>query len=262
MFKRVFSLLIAILLLLSLTACLSLSPASSDENVRVDASVSEPKEEILFRNIPWGSNPNVANNLLGGEMLLSEDFYIKDWSCAYDIFSAGVCPGGHALIGSLDEVAGYPVFMTTLYFMYSLQEEIDHSIDASEFYLANYQFDVADVDAAYDDLKNKLTDLYGTGTEKRDTVTHSQWAVMGEGYSGKYDTLERCTTWIGGNNTQIVLMCSSLIDDVDVFNGNFLLLTYGKTDIDQRLESLTDALWEEMKQAERANQDPQNNNGL
>ena len=258
MFKRTLALLVAGITLFSLTACLSYLPSPSE-------NVSTPpleQNEILFREIPWGTDPNEANKLMGGDLLLSENYYIKDWACAYDVFSPGVCQGGHALIGSVDEVAGYPVFMTTLYFMYPPEAEIDRSIERSEFYLANYQLDVIDVDAAYDDLKNKLNVLYGVGQEEINTVTHSQWSVAGSSYSGRYDTLERCTTWLGGNNTQVVLMCSSLADDVDVLSGNFLLLTYGKTDIDQRLEFLSNAIWKDLQQTEESNRDPENHNGL
>lgn len=268
MFNRFLSLAVSIVMLFSLTACGThlLGPVDQplQESVSPGVESEEPKPEILFRDIPWGCNPTIANDLMGGKMLLSKDVFVKGWDSAYDVVSAGsLLETGHALFGTYEgDVGGHSVSMVTMYFLYPMGEIIDRSVENSEFCLAQYQFDSMDVAAAYEDLKDKLTSLYGEGREDTDTVTHWTVSVSGDGYSGEYDTLERATTWTGGNDTMVVLMSSVLQDDVDVFTGDFLLLTYGKADVDQRAEDLTEIILAEMAQQERDHMDPQNTNGL
>lgn len=272
MLKRFAVLLLSVVLLLSLTACFSAAFVQGfvegfEEGVGSAHTSSSPSEvkvsdkEILFNDIPWGSNPTTVSELMGEDMFLSKDSFVKNWDFAYSPYTTGSHQGGHILYDSNVEVAGYSVD-ATMYFLYSVDAGLNRSVEASQFYLASYEFNVVDLGATYDDLKKKLTALYGEGTEEIDTSTHYQVAVVGDGYSGTYDVLKKVSTWVGKNDTQVVLVCSILLDDVDVFTSEFLQLTYGKTDIDSQIEAINEAILEEKAQEEANNRDPSNTSGL
>lgn len=260
MLKRLHALFLLFVVFLFLSACSFVS--SDNPNPKQTSSQPISDKEILFSEIPWGSNPKIANEKMGGDMVISDEHYIKDWSCAYNLFSFGQYPAGYALIGSVPEVAGYSNIMTYMYFMYSHDAEINRDIDRAEFYLAQYQFDVADINASYDDLKTKLSTIYGKGLEETEITSHLSVSVVGNGYSGTYETLEKKTTWIGTNGTQLVLMASILQDNVEVQTAEFLFLTYGETDIEPQLNSLYKAIEEENVQKENDTRTSENTNGL
>lgn len=202
-------------------------------------------EEITFRGIPWGSSMSEIEDSFDSDMFYTYDEATVrrwkniteqvDWEHLYDYPDGWECLymgfGEYAM-----KVAGYDVIMSVAC-RYDIGENDEILKDKSDSVLcsASYTFDVIDYVAAYDDLKAKLTSLYGDGIETTDTDEGYHW---GMNTSGEYHTTVKLTTWVGENDTEAKLYCS--VDDVDdpLLQNDLLVLYYGKTSEDENIERL------------------------
>lgn len=202
-------------------------------------------EEITFRGIPWGSSMSKVEESFDSDMFYTHDEATVrrweniteqvDWEHLYDYPDGWECLymgfGEYAM-----KVAGYDVIMSVAC-RYGIGENNEILKDKSDSVLcsASYTFDVIDYVAAYDDLKVKLTSLYGDGIETTDTDEGYYW---GMNTSDEYHTTVKVTTWVGENDTEAKLYCS--VDDVDdpLLQNDLLVLYYGKTSEDENIERL------------------------
>lgn len=154
------------------------------------AKTTKYEGEILFRNIPWGGTIDEVEAALAGENL---DFsYEKEGSMGmnYASLSAIVYMNGSWLEKYATEmsstcftpitVAGYETFETEVYFAYLPNEnnKIDKKRENTYFTLACYKFEPVDLDRAIEDMKVKLSSLYGDidKTETKRTAFKSEFS--------------------------------------------------------------------------------------
>ena len=171
------------------------------EATLVNENVSDEKA-ILFRGIPWGANISSYEKAFEGQHVSKNDNeYLIRWSNRKseldpnsvnlnNMYGDGYPAGWGTLIFSMDrengfKVSGYHVSTVLGLFAYGIDNEGDVLRDEkdSRFYMAEYGFDAEDGINAYDDLKQKLTDLYGTGTE---TSEKSRMLTVDENSSAVY----------------------------------------------------------------------------
>lgn len=215
-------------------------------------------DEITFQGYAWGeSAAEVAEKL--------EDTYFESnmpaWSDADSVMLYGQYAVGYRIWSyGQQEIAGYDVENFNMFFMYGHNDgQISTAPENSELYLVSLNLSVVDIDGAYADLSAKLTDLYGEGT----TASHTNRSYsVGDGL---YKSAVTTTTWLGANNTGIILAKSKPEDDApdsaDAFN-SYVVLSYGKTDSDSMLSSVYNEYRQMVAEEEQASRDTSNATGL
>ncbi len=152
-------------------------------------------DEVTFRGIPWGSNVETLEKALksDGVFISSMDgfavpypalFKISRSKQAFALLQDGVNQsreeiGWFTTAGFITplKVAGYDVELISAYSFYGLSDgAISTEKKDSVFYAAEYTFDVRDKEAAYRDLKEKLTVLYGDPIEIEDKAALTSYA--------------------------------------------------------------------------------------
>ena len=173
-------------------------------------------DEILFRGIPWGTSLKE----------LEDQGYLKD-SYPYDDYLPyeaymtthpswrNALGGCTPYVSGFDctcyprdmKVAGYTVGYMSLYCHYAVENgKINKSEASSVLYAADYALTPEDYEAAYANLKSKLSDLYG---DVKETVTYEEKV-----YNGIYCEVANATSvWSGDNNTHVVLGSKWIIDE-------------------------------------------------
>lgn len=163
-------------------------------------------DEILFRGHPWGTNYQLVASELGEPFdWYEEKGHLIDWM--NQEWDYGKEPNCFRVYGYPDgesfKVAGYNVSFVTFAMLYSAEENVVlKELADTELFGAIYSLVVTDSNAAYEDLKTKLTSLYGEGTEGKEKYSDDVFA-----------------TWDGDNNTCVKLTLSSY-GDVTICYGN------------------------------------------
>ncbi len=221
-------------------------------------SNADINNEILFRNVPWGINIDEVKKELPefGDWITYDKSIISHWADKYEYVSGREANGWmgeyYDFSGDIIKVAGYPVTVIGICCAYgmSMDEKVLRDIESSEFCMAFYKFNVVDYEGTYQDLREKLTSLYGEGIETTNNVGGSYNADNNELKS--YISTTKKTEWKGGNNTALLLV--GKWDDRDLgtnfFNGVTLL--YGKIDYDNMLTRIENAVKQEQLQTEKA----------
>lgn len=121
------------------------------------------------------------------------------------------------------------------HFAYSA-DSVNLDATNSRFYMADAWIDTADEAAAYDDLKDKLSTLYGEPVE--DIANQTAY---------NYKNEIHYSVWYGANNTAVCLRYgfSANKEEEWVTDTEYLILTYGKTDSEARLCELKQAIAQE-----------------
>ena len=165
-------------------------------------------DEILFRDIPWGSNvPYVLDAM--PQYSNECDFGWETRIDAWNSFNAdyGKSKNGESptiyYYGDLS-VAGYKINSITFQFLFSVDTEGVIHRGKDDLFLrgAMYRFEVADIEMASADLTEKLTDLYGEGEQHINELDN------------------QTITWYGDNSTGV---CLEYSDD-------YIVIWYGNTD--------------------------------
>lgn len=233
------------------------------ESVLTETTITK-KEEILFRDIPWGTTSKNVKKFLKNKnssvnFSLWEKGYILYPDTMLDSSSFdGLNEGGTVIYAHKLTAGGYDIQTAQLHFAYKIQAgKIDRNTDS--LYAALYYFDVVEHEFVYKDLQQKMIDLYGNGKEICKTKTG---LIAGVDYSGKYEYVINQTTWYGDNNTFVTLQWVSSTNQAEsVQNGCGVSMLYGKTDADSMLDDLKEALKQEKANADRENA-ADNNAGL
>lgn len=235
------------------------------------ASSTALADEILFRDIPWGSNIDDVENHIGsiGYHTSEDESYLPYWS-KYDGDPFGLALGSaHYPVGWLSYymlwddsflIAGYPLSTMSVWMTYGLDgDNVLRNREDSRLYMAAYTFSVLDIETTYDDLVIKLTTLYGHGEE---TIENGGGYYADSEKVGEYTTIERTIVWIGDENTSVRLAsCTSDRGIEEDWTDNYLVLMYGKTDSDAHLDSVSAAVKNELLNQEEINR-TDNTDGL
>lgn len=213
-------------------------------------------EGITFRNIPWGSSQTEVEKVMdaeGVDLWVYEDYSMRRWDGIEQQFdwehSKDMPCGWYSIAFSCNlTVAGYNVHNVETYCVCgtSGNGEISQSKDDGLFYIGAYTFDVIDHEAAYGDLKEKLCSIYGECDEKLKNGSGFHFGTKG---SGEYHYIERTATWNGDNETSVKLYCYT--SDYDDDSGIRVAIYYGKTDMDEYIDSLQAKMKADALQAER-----------
>ncbi len=226
-----------------------------------DASSLQPAtvydEEILFRNIPWGVNVDDEKSALQstgfftGKCDTETSARLVPWSLdpedADSYWDSGIRLYQYSFSEDV-KVAGYNVGTVNLYFMYQHDGvSVNRDSRASELYKVSMELETADYDLAYADLVNKLSSLYGNATETSDVAGYCST-------DGNYHQYNWWASWYGKDNTAVLLhLTYDITDEDNKMKGQEITLYYGKTNSEIELISLSNAMTEEAKEAERQN---------
>lgn len=160
-------------------------------------------KEILFRDVPWGTNFDETQKLLpefdlygstmeglnaiGTKEVLTGKMYNSNSD-----YDGEISYYAMPLISPDIDVAGYPVYCFYLYYTYSTENGFSLTDDNTVLYGAEYEFEEPqDLEAMYSDLTNKLSEIYGEPSDSYDTANYL--------VSGTY------TCWYGANDTVVAL---------------------------------------------------------
>ena len=182
------------------------------------------ESEIVFHSIPWLTPINKAVELLGLDGKLREGETLYSWGPEYTRTSVENAGFEYAVtgIGNSFFVAGHSVNEVYLWALYgSGSGSVEREKELSKLYKAAYYFDDADKDAAYNDLLEKLSDLYGSPAVRQE------------------ETDDRYAMWYGANNTGVILRKQKLFSTV------YLSLCYGRSDADSLIAELKTSFAEE-----------------
>ena len=227
----------------------------------VSMFVSANAEEILFRGIPWDSSMSDVKRALNVDYFFTrDDVIIRRWENieeTVDYKHMSDYPSGWiGLYYGFGEtglkVAGYNVASMQVNCIYGMKDDttVDRGIDNSRLCSAYYVFEVINYETSYDDLKAKLTSLYGEGVESEDFGSGYYASANG---NGEYNYTCKTTTWIGENDTAVKLYLS--FDDVDnpLLMNDQLALYYGNTTMDKEIDKLQELLYSEKLREENEN---------
>lgn len=210
---------------------------------------------ILFRSIPWGTSATDFTNTLQGNGVSGS---LSGWN--YDISSWEFEPkdGEIKSVNRLEDagfnyscysadisVAGYMVSQIEAGFMYTFDDDnLYKDEQKSSLFRAKYTFDVIDGEASYKVLASKLSSLYGTGEEGKNSTGY--WSTGGD-----YHVYTNWTVWYGAEDTGVVLWhVYETYDSNNTVKADNVYLMYGKTNSLSLMTSLKAAMArEEMKDA-------------
>ena len=225
-----------------LTSLLATTPVMAFNwgNIVNNTQKQSTDKEILFRDIPWGTSYTDA-------VQLQPDF---DWyTIAFDesrittlneILTGDVSWDGYNNNG-LDflampfsdhetDVAGYTTSDIYMYFAYTPVDGVltrDESLTA--LYGAKYEFEPQNLQSMYDDIKSKLTSLYG---DPADVTADKNWTGAKNTY----------TWWYGANDSVVVLGKSDFSEVDSDFYKDELWISYAWQKGDELLKAADDAI--------------------
>lgn len=214
--------------------------------VTIGFAEESPLAEIKFRDIEWGcsidemyeqfSEISLTDGGKGSCLPYWERFEPGNGKDKTK-YATGIDSTGW-LWGESLTVAGYPVQFVFVDFMYDLKDGVvNRDRGSTHFYMAEYVLKVEDWEGAFTDLKEKLTSLYGEGTEK--IGQFSNWIVP------RY--MNRSIVWEGANSTAVRLAA------IENRYGVGIDIIYYKIDSSERLKALDEAIKEEKIREEQEN---------
>ena len=199
-------------------------------------------EEILFRDVPWGTNYTKVDEILGelnlwalsGEAyrtFSTDEIILGDYQ-GIDFEYGDINIIANASNDEID-VAGYKAKDIVLYFSYMPVDGVLTKEDEdSALYGAQYKFDTQNLDEMSSDLVSKLTLLYGEPsktTQKTDI------------YLNRYTY----TYWFGEKDTVIVLKTQNTEDDTTGLYDDEIIISYVWLKGDELLQNASDILKQE-----------------
>ena len=195
-------------------------------------------DEITFRGIPWGTPAYQVEILLIDQLGNSTYTYARKDQMPYLDAMTEITLYPHteqntgysivAMVRPKPTVAGYDVYAINCYSYFGRARHIpaERFLD-SKFFAAEYQLKADNLETAYNDLQGKLTYLYGECISTKDKRISDYY---------------HCTsTWRGDNNTAVSLVAHYSSDEDDDKSGTVKLMYY-KTDCDETLRAIENAV--------------------
>lgn len=205
----------------------------SDSDVALAETEVEKDTPILFRDIEWGASlPEALDGMpegvkffniepgtsvtVYGEMFDTHNFHLDGDIIGYV----------SAMSSSLEgiKIAGYELSGIIMRFAFVPDEDglLIQDDQHTKLYFAQYKLSPKDLDAAYADLTEKLSSLYG----EPDSVTSENYLVD-----------KNYTAWEGADNTILVLY-----SEVYPSGSKYIEIRYGTLDGDEWMQQAYDAL--------------------
>lgn len=214
--------------------------------VSMSASADYDKE-ITFRGLPMGSSIEEVRTKLLEDGINPSYFKVDENDTVEGFFSdhyeekypyIAVDDGGYGVLitntGDL-KLAGYELYYLSLEFMYEIVDGIPvKTQENAGLTRAYYSIEAIDQLAVYADLKQKLTNLYGTPVENREKTR----------YSNDDDEIQDLAIWFGANDTAVYLTCEWKTQDgitkipTDYIGDSNVYVYYGKTNTYEAIEQL------------------------
>lgn len=241
-----------LLLITMLIICLSLT-------VTVFAKTDN---EILFREIPWGSSYSEVEQLLPDFDWYPMSFeYMRHYPVCEvltdstsgfddDFTYGGINITAQPFSNKETEVAGYTTSDIELYFAFTSVNGVENQdYNDTAFYGARYSFEPANLQGMTDDLTEKLSSLYGEPDDtKKDT---DLW--------GNKTTI---IYWYGANDTVVTLRSVNSENDSTGLYNDELFIAYAWEKGDELLKDIDNKMKESASTGESANFGNGNTNGL
>lgn len=232
----------------------------SEENEKISQEIKKISEkEIIFRDIAWESSfSDVSEKLVDWNLWnLSGEAYR---TCSVDEIMLGDYKGidfeyrGINVVSNAynkeQEVAGYTTEEITLYFSYlPVDGYLTYDEKDTALYGAQYKFEPVNLQDTYDDLKQKLIDIYGEPAKVTEDI---------DLWKNKYTY----TYWYGKNDTELVLRSlNSKNDTTDLYNDE-IYITFAWRNGDVLLKNASDAVKKEKSDKEQDAKENGNSDGL
>lgn len=197
------------------------------------------EKEILFRDIPWGITYAEACDLMPEFDWYTMYFYMmKTYSVdeiiygdyeGIDFENSGINMTAIPFYNKETSVAGYTTSNIDLYFSFPVINGImAQDENNSIFYGARYEFEPENTDDMYDDLKTKLSSLYGNPIKEYSEADY-------------LDIETTITVWEGANNTYVSLYADDVFDEVELWPDS-LYISYAWGEGDAFLQAASDAV--------------------
>lgn len=248
-------LIIAVFISVLFTGC-TYEETDTDNDI-IDNSTYDFKEskkekavrdkEILFKDIPWGTNYTEVDRVLtefdlwaiSGESYKTystDEIVLGDYQ-GIDFEYNDINIIGNAFNGET-EVAGYMTSEVNLFFAYiPVDGFLTKTENDSALYGAQYVFVPQNLDAMSSDLIEKLSSVYGEPSERIKDV--DMW-------KNEYEYVY----WYGQNNTELVMKIVNSENDTTELYNNEIVLSYVWRDGDNLLQNASDILKQEAIQNE------------
>lgn len=170
------------------------------------ATMGAEKTEILFNEIPWGSNFETAESKMQQIDGYSKSRLFKGIVRTLEYFLCGDFTNNHgdksfAEIGGLAKassenliVAGYNILECRMYFSGIIKDDKNVLSDEdSVLYAAGYIIEASNTESTKEDLKTKISSIYGEPNNTRDIELYD------------VSTTQEYIYWYGANDTVLVL---------------------------------------------------------
>lgn len=201
-------------------------------------------DEILFRNVPWGSTMDEVEKAIPADMYWHNDeddlradpaiFYEEgdEFSFKYDAATAGTLASMY-IFSDCPKVANYEPAEIGMHFVRMPVDGVvtydDHS--NTSMYSAYYLIEPESVEGATEDLIGKLKSVYGepdSSDEFVDTV---------------FDTSIKLLVWRGDNDTFVSLRSVASTEKTSKYtNSDFIRISYGTYQGDKWIEESEKAI--------------------
>ena len=198
---------------------------------------------IKFRNFEWGTSYKDFKVAMSAEKIrngISTAGCIDSWESKLTSY------GNNPITSDIDygywfwaysvkdvKVAGFNV--SEIHAKFLLKHDrytVDESEDNAQLYKAQYIFQVADGQAAYEVLAGKLTALYGEGVHQSNS---SSWIST---YLDTHKYID-VITWYGADDTGVYLCYSrDVVNETSAISNETLSLCYGKSNSLKLIEEL------------------------
>lgn len=217
------------------------------------------EKTILFRDIPWGSSFLEVDEKLGtwelwnltGESFKTcsvDDILIGDYE-GIDFEYSGINVISNAFNGE-QEVAGYTTSEIQLYFSFlPVNGYLTYDEKDTSLYGAQYKFEPVNLQDTYDDLKQKLIDIYGEPAKVTEDID-----LWKNAYTYTY--------WYGADNTELVLKSLDSENDTTNLYDNEIYISYAWRNGDVLLQNASDAVKKEKSDKEKEIQGNKDVGGL
>lgn len=209
----------------------------------IPISLTASADEILFRNIPWGSNPDEMEKELSAAgflypvssegMLVYLDKYLEELDRSHldnsraTEQSCGWASAAYNFSEDGPSVAGYNIGSIQAYFYSPIEGNIvNMDKKAAKLYLAQYNLSILDYDTAFDELSSKLSKLYGEPEQKLGKT--SAWLTENDAFLTTCDTIR---LYYYGDNNSVVVLEKVLNDE----KGVGLAIVYGQIGHDDHI---------------------------
>ena len=205
----------------------------------VPACAEEEDKEILFRDIEWGTSYSEVKSVLYEydwyemyyEMMKTysvDEILLGDYE-GIDFPNAGFNMIATPFTNKEIDVAGYVTSGFYLYLAFPVvNEKMVQDEENAIFYGARYEFEPENTEMMYNDLKNKLSSLYGE-------------PVKDKSETDLLDIVTYTTVWEGVNETYVSLVTNDVSDEEELWPDS-LCISYAWGKGDDYLKFASDAI--------------------